>query len=133
MKVSEYSSLYYANPPHAHWNSARCQQKNCVPAANDLAYVLACSADEKLRDGPRAIKLAERAAELTKRDDAGVLRTLSAAYANGGRFDDALAASREALVLAERKGRLELAENIRQRMELYTAGKPYRHVPRPSP
>jgi len=106
---------------------------NCVITANNLSFILSCCPDEKLRDGPRAVELAEKAAELTKRNDAGVLQTLSSAYANEGRFDEALTTARQAVVLAESRDKLKLAENIRKRMELYSAGKPYRHAPRPSP
>jgi len=106
---------------------------NCVITANNLSFILSCCPDEKLRDGPRAVELAEKAAELTKRNDAVVLQTLSSAYANEGRFDEALTTARQAVVLAESRDKLKLAENIRKRMELYSAGKPYRHAPRPSP
>jgi len=54
------------------------------------------------------------------------LDTLAAAYAESGRFPEAIATARKALDLATRQ-RLEwLIEALNTRIKLYQAGQPYR-------
>jgi tetratricopeptide (TPR) repeat protein len=57
---------------------------------NNLAWVLATSPDEKLRNDKRAIKLATEACELTDYKQAHILSTLAAAYAETGDFETAI-------------------------------------------
>ena len=54
------------------------------------------------------------------------LDALAAAYAELGRYREAVAEAEERLNLAEKQGSLELAPDIRERMALYRSGKPYR-------
>jgi len=68
--------------------------------------------------------MAERACALTDYGDADLLDTLAAAYAEAGRFQDALGTARRALETTERGS--ELAESITRRIALYEAGRPYR-------
>jgi len=91
-----------------------------------LARVLAACMDESLRDGPRAVELAERACLATKRQDPECLDTLAAAYAEVGRFGDALDTAKLAGERAIQAGNTELALEIQRRRELYQAGRPYR-------
>ena len=56
---------------------------------NNLAWVLATSPDDKLRDGKRAIELATKAAEVSNYETPHVLSTLAAAYAETGDFEKA--------------------------------------------
>ena len=55
--------------------------------------------------------------------------TLAAAYAETGRFPEALAAARKALDLAVKQKSQAWADTIRSRIALYEAGKPYRQPP----
>ena len=64
-----------------------------------------------------AIRLAERAAELSQRRDLTVLDTLSLTYASAGRRKKAIAAAEEALALAEMQKAEAFAEQIRARLE----------------
>ncbi len=57
---------------------------------NNLAWVLATSPDDEVRDGERAIKLATQAAEITEFKQAHILSTLASAYAETGDFDNAI-------------------------------------------
>ncbi len=97
-------------------------------AANNLAWVLATSPDDDVRDPEEAVRLAEalRAEELDEIASIGELDTLAAAYAAAGRFDDAVATAARAAGLAARSGQEERAERIRERLALYEAGRPYR-------
>ena len=100
-------------------------------ALNNLAWVLAASSDNELRNGAEAVRLAERACELTHNGEPLFLGTLAAAYAECGRFADAITTAEKAEHLATTAGLKNLAEKNRQLLELYRAGKPY-HEPQPS-
>jgi Flp pilus assembly protein TadD len=90
-----------------------------------LAWVRATAPDAALRSPDEAVRLGERAAQLTGRRDPAVLDILAAAYASAGQFDRASAAAREALQLATASGLAPLAEQIRGRMALYAARQPF--------
>lgn len=59
-------------------------------ALNQLAWILATSPEDELRDGARALELATRLHQLTRGSQPVFLRTLAAALAENGRFDEAL-------------------------------------------
>jgi tetratricopeptide (TPR) repeat protein len=99
-------------------------------AANDLAWLLATNPDEKLRNGAEAVQLAERACRMTDFRNPGTLDTLAAAYAEDGRFEDALATARKALTLAVSSGPPGLAEELRKRLRLYEKRQPFHQAAR---
>jgi tetratricopeptide (TPR) repeat protein len=92
---------------------------------NSLAWLLATHKEDKLRGPEEAIRLAERACELTNYKDAGIVDTLAAAYASAGRFSDAAATAEKALKLIEPTGDTERAQNIKKRLQLYKRGQGY--------
>jgi len=92
---------------------------------NNLAWVLATAPKDALRDGTEAVKLAARVCKATRHEQPTAMDTLAAAYAEAGRFSDAVDAATKALELAKKKKK-SLVEDIRARLELYKAGKPYR-------
>ncbi len=67
-----------------------------LASLNNLAYVLATCPDANIRNGGEAVKLSEHACRLTHFKRAGFMRTLSRAYAQQGRFADAVAANETA-------------------------------------
>jgi hypothetical protein len=71
------------------------------------------------RDVPAAIRLAEKACELTKSREPVLLYTLSVAYAAASRFSDAQATAKKALNLALATGNHRLAEKVRKQIKLY--------------
>jgi arylsulfatase A-like enzyme/Flp pilus assembly protein TadD len=99
--------------------------------ANVLARILASCPDDEYRDASRAITLAERAAELSKRRNARVLDTLGAAYAEAGRYDEALVVASRALRLAQSRNADQLAAEIEEHLRLYTSAQPLRQSARP--
>jgi hypothetical protein len=103
---------------------------NFSEALNNLAWVLATSPKAELRDGTQAVQLAERACELTHYGQPAFLGTLAAAYAECGRFPEAVTTAERAEQLATTAGLKKLAGKNRQLLELYRAGKPY-HEPAP--
>ena len=70
--------------------------------------------------------MAEKANQLTGSRQPEMLDTLAAAYAEAGRFPEAVQASQKALDLAYSADMVELAEEIETRLPLYQAGRPYR-------
>ncbi len=82
---------------------------------NNLAWILATSSDPALRDPASAVELAEEAAA-SGDPEAGILDTLSVAYAAAARPADARAAALRALSRAERSGDAALAAELRERL-----------------
>ncbi|MCA9167285.1 MAG: ASPIC/UnbV domain-containing protein [Planctomycetales bacterium] len=100
-----------------------------VAALNNLAWQLATNSDEQLRDGQQAVTRAEQAARLTKAQDAGVLDTLAAAYAEAGQFEKAQQAAARAIQLATQAKQADFAKRLSQRAELYGRLQPFRSTP----
>lgn len=93
---------------------------------NRLGWLLATSPEDGVRNGPRAVEVAERAVSLTGRQDTMSLDTLSAAYAEVGRFDDAVATAGEALALADRQGGRASVPDLAGRLSLFQKRQKYR-------
>ena len=108
-----------------HWRKAVELQPDLVEALNSLAWVKAACPKAEFSDPKEALSLALRAVELTGCKEPGVLDTLSVAYAANGEFGEAVKTSESALGLAETMGRTNLAEEIRQHLDLFRAGNPY--------
>jgi tetratricopeptide (TPR) repeat protein len=109
-----------------HYEKAIEAQPDLFQALTNLAWLFASSSDATLRNGPKAVELAEKANRLAGGTSPLVLRTLAAAYATNKSFDKALETSRRALQSAQEEHNSELAEAIRREMSLYEAGLPYR-------
>jgi tetratricopeptide (TPR) repeat protein len=92
---------------------------------NNLAWILAANADPSVRDGAEAVTCAERACTLTSYKEPLLIGTLAAAYAEAGRFNDAVAAAEKARGLAAAATQTEVAEKNKQLLELYRAGRAY--------
>src|SRR5437016_3382514 len=108
-----------------HYEAALKSDPSSVLVKNNLAWLLATSADPSVRNGPRAVELAEQAVRVTDGYDPVSLHTLAAAYAENGQFAQAVAAAQDALNLAEERGLTPLAESLRGKIVLYTAGSAY--------
>jgi tetratricopeptide (TPR) repeat protein len=93
-------------------------------ALNNLAWVLATSADDALRDGGKAVDLAEKANRLTGGNNAQFLVTLAAAYAEAGRLAEAVQTANRALQLAEASADNALVKLLRTHLQLYQSGSP---------
>jgi tetratricopeptide (TPR) repeat protein len=95
------------NDPEAttHLQQFAVLAQNSPLLLNELAWLRATSPDPGLRDGAGAVELAERARGLTKSaPDPAVLATLAAAYAEAGRFEEAIAGAEKANALARASG-----------------------------
>ncbi len=94
--------------------------------ANDLAWVLATSPKESIRNGERAVALAELAVDRSQRQHIGYLDTLAAAYAETGAFERAVSAIDEAIQLAKPREDATLTNKLTTRRNLYARRQPYR-------
>ena len=72
---------------------------------NNLAWVLATSTLDEVRDGERAIELATKAAEITDYKEAHVLSTLASGYAETGDFDEAIKWIEKAIEVNQENGK----------------------------
>jgi tetratricopeptide (TPR) repeat protein len=104
---------------------------NLAGVLNNLAWVLAAGPDAGLRNGAEAVRLAERACELTHDGEPSYIGTLAAAYAEAGRFPEAVSTAEKAEQLATSAGLKKVAGKNRQLLEFYRAGKAY-HEPAPT-
>jgi tetratricopeptide (TPR) repeat protein len=95
---------------------------------NNLAWLLATSRDAALRDGSQAIRLASRVCELTRGERPEPLDTLAAAQAEAGQFDQAIVTVQKGLDLAARAGKQDLVRQMKERLALYQASRPF-HEP----
>ena len=100
---------------------------------NNLAWTLAVNPEASLRDGSRAVELARRACELTGYRETIMVGTLGAAYAEAGRFDEAITTAQAACALAEKSGAEQLLEINRHLLEQYRQHQPYREPENLSP
>jgi protein O-mannosyl-transferase len=94
-------------------------------ARNNLAWLLATSSDASIRDGNRAIEMAEQAVRLSGGKDPNYLRTLAASCAEAGRFAEAKETARRASQEAQDQGNSTLANAIRNDLALYELDLPY--------
>jgi tetratricopeptide (TPR) repeat protein len=113
-----------------HYTEAVRLKPDFLLALNSLAWIRATSSDPQLRDGAEATRLAERACQLTGRRQCPPLDALAAAYAEAGRFAEAVTTAEEAITSAKAAGQQESAMKIQARLDLYRAGKPYHETPR---
>jgi protein O-mannosyl-transferase len=98
---------------------------------NDTAWTLATTPNASLRNGAEAVALAGRAVQLSDGRDPAVLDTMAAAYAEAGRFPEALQTAHTAAKLAVEQSKQPLAESIKAKISLYEAHTPFHETPLP--
>jgi tetratricopeptide (TPR) repeat protein len=86
-----------------------------------LAWVLATAPDPFVRDGVKAVQFAEQVLQLSGSKNAMVFRTLAAAYAESGRFPEAIGAAERGLQLASEQANGELSSELQGNIALYRA------------
>jgi tetratricopeptide (TPR) repeat protein len=90
-----------------------------------LAFWLATDPDPSARDGGEALRLAESAITVDS-EDPQAFDALAAAYAEAGRFDEAVAVAKAGLEAAQAAGDSAAARTIEGRIRLYEMRRPYR-------
>ena len=97
-----------------------------APGPNQLAWLLATHPSAQVRNGAEAVRLAERACHLTGDKEPHFLATLAAAYAEAGRFEEAVRTAHHARALAQAAGDRKLVAEAEARLALYGRQQPYR-------
>ena len=109
--ISDYTKVIEINPKH-------------VSAYNGLAWLMATCPDDRYRDGKQAVVLAEKAVKLD--ETTSRLDTLAAAYAEAGRFQDAIKTQERAITRLKQEGGAEDLPEYEEHLASYKAGKPWR-------
>jgi tetratricopeptide (TPR) repeat protein len=91
---------------------------------NNLAWVLATSPDDPVRDAKRSIELGLKACELTKYEKPHILSTLAAGYAEKGDWENAQKWSAKAVELGAKDD--EVDQQLKKELEGYKEQKPWR-------
>ncbi|MCH8165684.1 MAG: tetratricopeptide repeat protein, partial [Planctomycetes bacterium] len=102
------------------------QMPDDLEVLNALAWMLATAPAQEVRNGAKAVRFAERAMRAVERPTIPLLNTLAAAYAEAGRFEDAVAASQRALSAARQARQDASAREIQSRLDRYQRGQPHR-------
>ena len=148
--IVEYSVVVQANPDDANavaelgallahqqrtaealkqWRAALQLKPDWPELLNNLAWLEATCPAAEFRNGSEAVQLAERACEITQYKRAVFIGTLAAAYAEAGRFSEAVSIAQKAHDLAVATGESECAAINLKLMEVYRANKAWRDEP----
>jgi len=111
----------------AHYEKAMVLAPEDPHSRNNIAWLLATSSDAAIRDGAKAVGFANEAVQLSGGREPSFLRTLAAAYAESGRFSEAVAAARQASVIATMQGKTKLANGLEKDLVLYRSRLPLRN------
>jgi protein O-mannosyl-transferase len=116
------------------WREEVRLQPNNLRAVNQLAWTMATWPAASVRNGAEAAELAQWAVKLSGGKEPVPLGTLAAAYAEAGRFAEAVKAAEQAIALAAARNDAVTADTLRRQCQRYRAGTPYRESPiRPQP
>jgi protein O-mannosyl-transferase len=95
-----------------------------------LAWVLGTADDAALRSGEEAVLWAGKADGLKAGQDPSVLDTLAAAYAEAGRFDEAVSAAKASIERWKAMGQPDAAREVEARLQSFKTGRPYHEAVR---
>jgi tetratricopeptide (TPR) repeat protein len=113
-----------------HYEKAVQISPKSIAAITNLAWLLATSSNDALRDGSKAVRLAGEANQLLGATNPVVLRTLAAGYAETGQFAKAIESAEAAIQLARLSGDKSLATDVGEQLGFYRLGVPYRETRR---
>ncbi len=108
------------------WREGLRMDPDYLPILNQTAWVLATCPKASVRNGPEAVELAERAVKVSAGPDPVLLDMLAAAYAEVGRFREAVQTAYRALDLATQQNAQPLVEGLKARIALYKSNSPFR-------
>jgi protein O-mannosyl-transferase len=110
------------------WQESLAIQPENGNAASNLAWVLATCPEDSIRDGTRAAELGEKALRISGGKIPMIYRVLAAAYAERGRFADAIETGQRGAELATTQGNPGLAAELESNVALYQSGRPLRDL-----
>jgi protein O-mannosyl-transferase len=108
------------------WQEALATQPENGNAASNLAWVFATCPEDSIRDGTRAAELGERALRISGGKIPMIYKVLAAAYAENGRFAEAVETAQRGAELATGQGNPALAAELENNIALYQSGRPLR-------
>jgi protein O-mannosyl-transferase len=109
-----------------HFKKALRFNPRMTEALFNLSWILATHEDKSYRNGKDAVELALKLCKIKQYRQALALDALAAAYAENGRYDEAVLTARKALKQALELGPKELVQALKQRLKLYQNKTPYR-------
>ncbi|MEY2546652.1 MAG: hypothetical protein QOG48_1769 [Verrucomicrobiota bacterium] len=108
------------------WQESLKYDPDDINAQNQLARILATANDPSLRNGARAVALAERAVQLSGHARPVLFQTLAAAYAETGRFATAIDTAKRGVGLANEQKNFALTNMLKSDIALFELGFPVR-------
>jgi protein O-mannosyl-transferase len=108
------------------WQEALAIEPENGNATSNLAWVFATCPEDSIRDGTRAVELAEKALRISRGKIPMIYRVLAAAYGESGRFADAVETAQRGVELANNQGNPALAAELKSNIALYQSGRPLR-------
>jgi len=108
------------------WQEALVTQPENGNAASNLAWVFATCPEDSIRDGALAAELGERALRISGGKIPMIYKVLAAAYAENGRFAEAVETAQRGAQLATSQGNPALAAELENNIALYQSGRPLR-------
>jgi tetratricopeptide (TPR) repeat protein len=112
----------------AHFGKALQIEPRSISALNQWAWVLATNSQAQIRNGAKAIELAQQADQISGGRNPIVLRTLAAAYAEDRQFAPAIETVQRALELTPAQGNTDWVNALQKERALYRANSPYRET-----
>ncbi|MFL6583251.1 MAG: tetratricopeptide repeat protein, partial [Chthoniobacterales bacterium] len=111
-----------------HYEKAVELQPTAIWAEESLAWLLATAPDPSIRNGARALSIAQHTLELPGGQSGHTLRIVAAACATQGNFPEATRTAERAIDLASREGDVATLNSLRADLELYRANIPLREL-----
>src|SRR6266496_1071078 len=112
----------------AHYNQTMALAPEDPHSRSNAAWVLATSSDASIRDSAKAVELAQQAVSLSGGREPLFFRTLAAAYAETGRFSNAIAVIQQGVAIARVQGKTGLADLLEEDVLLYRQQVPLRRT-----
>jgi tetratricopeptide (TPR) repeat protein len=145
--IAQFTIAVQLQPGHAHarnslatafaakqqWGEAiRCWREtleinpNDVAAQSGLAWTLATAPDPTLRNSTEALAISQHLSQTSDASNPILLRVLAAAYAEAGRFPEAIETTERGIALATSQHRADLAALLQGDLKLLQSAQPLR-------
>ena len=115
----------------AEWQETLRLEPDKIGTQISLSWILSTSPDGAIRDGTKALELAQRAYQVSGERNMMAFRVLAAAYAEAGRFPEAISTAQEGRQRAEALGQSAIARSLQGDLALYQQGVPLREPTAP--
>jgi tetratricopeptide (TPR) repeat protein len=120
-----FQELGYSRDAIYFYRQALKVKPDLLQALDKLAWILATSPDSDVRNPSEALRLAEKAGQMTAFNDYRILNTLAAAYASQTQFSTAVEVLHKAITLAQTNNDVESVRQFTLEMNLYQQNQAY--------